>query len=136
MTMLVVDYFGLGPVRDPVTILIIGDSPVLTQSMISGGIDATYLNYTHTRSLKERCFPLLLDMAKAGIPYQGLAAATRRGYLRQNPQIIDSLMRGFAETSAFIQKPANREIVIRSLAKNLRLKNPQDAEAGYSALPW
>ncbi|HWH79723.1 MAG TPA: ABC transporter substrate-binding protein [Candidatus Binatus sp.] len=136
MAMLALEHFGLEPVRDHMTILIIGDSPVLAQSMMSGGIDATYLNYTHSRSLKEKGFPLLLDMAKAGIPYQGLAAATRRGYLRQNPQIIDSLMRGFAETSAFIQKPANREIVIRSLAKNLRLKNPQDAEAGYSALPW
>ncbi len=136
MAMLALEYFGLEPVRDRMTILIVGDSPVLAQSMLSGGIEATYLNYTHSRSLKEKGFPLLLDMAKSSIPYQGLAAATRRGYLRQNPQIIDALMRGFAETSAFIQKPANKEIIVRSLAKNLRLKNPQDAEAGYSALPW
>lgn len=136
MAMLALEYFGLDPARDRMTVLIIGDSPVLAQSMISGGIEATYLNYTHSRALKERGFPLLLDMAKSAIPYQGLAAATRRGYLRQNPQVVDALMRGFVETSAFIQKPANKEIVIRSLAKNLRLKNPQDAEAGYSALPW
>jgi len=73
-------------------------------------------------------------MAKAPIPHQGLAPATQRPYIRQNPQIIDSLMRGFVESIAFIQKPANKEVVLRSLAKNLRLKTHQDAEAGYDSL--
>ena len=136
MAMLAIEHLGLDPNRDKMTIMIIGDSPVLAQSLSSGGIEATYLNYTHSRALKEKGFPLLLDIAKASIPYQGLAAATRRTYLRQNPQIIDSLMRGFAETVAFIQKPANKEIVVRTLAKNLRLKNSQDAETGYATLQW
>ena len=136
MAMLAIEHLGLDPNRDKMTILIIGDSPVLAQSLSSGGIEATYLNYTHSRALKEKGFPLLLDIAKASIPYQGLAAATRRTYLRQNPQIIDSLMRGFAETVAFLQKPANKEIVMRTLTRNLRLKNSQDAETGYATLQW
>src|SRR5258706_9895942 len=86
--MLSLEDFGLEPVRDHITLLIIGDSPVLAQSMMSGGIDATYLNYTHSRSLKDRGFPLLLDMAKAGIPYHGLASTIRLGYLPHNPPII------------------------------------------------
>ena len=45
-------------------------------------------------------------------------------------------MRGFADTVAFIHKPANKAAVIKSLVKNLRLKSPQDAEIGYSALQW
>jgi hypothetical protein len=45
-------------------------------------------------------------------------------------------MRGFAETIAFIHKPANKETVLRSLMKNQRLQNPQDAEAGYQSLQW
>jgi NitT/TauT family transport system substrate-binding protein len=136
MAMLAIEHLGLEPNRDRMTIMIIGDSPVLAQSLSSGGIEATYLNYTHSRALKEKGFPLLLDMAKAKIPYQGLATATRRSYLRQNPQVIDSLMRGFAESVAFIQKPANKEIVVRTLAKNLRLKSLQDAETGYATLQW
>ena len=105
------------------TVLIVGDSPVLAQSLESGGIEATYLNYVYSRSLKEKGFPVLLDLGKAPIPYQGLAAATRRSYIRQNPQIIDALMRGFVETVAFIHKPENKELVVKSLMKNLRLKN-------------
>ena len=136
MAMLALEHLGLEPNRDKLTVLIIGDSPVLAQSLESGGIEATYLNYTHSRSLKDKGFPVLLDLGKASIPYQGLAAATRRSYLRQNPQIIDSLMRGFVDTVAFIHKPSNKETVIKTLMKSLRLKNPQDAETGYQALQW
>ncbi|HYJ14118.1 MAG TPA: ABC transporter substrate-binding protein [Candidatus Limnocylindria bacterium] len=136
MAMLAIEHLGLEPNRDKMTIMVIGDSPVLAQSLESGGIEATYLNYTHSRALKEKGLPVLLDLGKAPIPYQGLAAATRRGYLKQNPQIVDALMRGFVETVAFIHRPGNKEIVIKSLVKNLRLKSPQDAEIGYGALQW
>ena len=136
MAMLAIEHLGLEPNRDKMTVMIIGDSPVLAQSLESGGIEATYLNYTHSRALKEKGFPVLLDLGKAPISYQGLAAATRRGYLKQNPQIVDSLMRGIVETVAFIHKPGNKETVIKSLVKNLRLKSAQDAEIGYAALQW
>lgn len=136
MAMLALEHLGLEPNRDKMTVMIAGDSPVLAQSLESGGIDATYLNYVYSRSLKDKAFPVLLDLGKAPIPYQGLAAATRRSYIKQNPQIIDSLMRGFVETVAFIDKPSNKEVVVRSLMKNLRLKNLQDTEIGYQVLQW
>lgn len=136
MAMLAIEHLGLEPNRDKMTVMIIGDSPVLAQSLEQGGIEATYLNYTHSRALKEKGFPVLLDLGKAPIPYQGLAAATRRSYLKQNAQIVDSLMRGFVETVAFIHKPGNKETVVRSLVKNLRLRSAQDAEIGYAALQW
>lgn len=136
MTMLALEHFGLDPNRDKMVLMIVGDTPVLAQSLGSGGIEAAYLSYTYSKPLKDKGFPLLLDLGKAPIVYQRLAAATRRTYIRQNPQIIDSLMRGFVDTVAFIQKPSNRETVIKSLVKNLRLKNVQDAESGYHALQW
>jgi ABC-type nitrate/sulfonate/bicarbonate transport system substrate-binding protein len=64
-----------------------------------------------------------------------LTPATRRSYIKQHPQIIDAIMHGFVETSAFIHKPLNKELVVRSLLRNLRLKNPQDA-IDYQALQW
>jgi NitT/TauT family transport system substrate-binding protein len=136
MAMLALEHLGLEPNRDKMTVMIIGDSPILAQSLESGGIEATYLNYTHSRSLKDKGFPVLLDLGKAPIPYQGLAAATRRSYTRQHPQIMDSLMRGLVDTVAFIHKPSNKEVVVKSLMKNLRLKNLQDAETGYQSLQW
>ena len=136
MAMLAIEHLGLEPQRDKVTIMIVGDSPVLAQSLEQGGIEATYLNYTHSRALKDKGFPVLLDLGKAPIPYQGLAAATRRSYLKQSPQVIDALMRGFVETVAFIHKPGNKEAVVKSLMKNLRLKSSESAETGYQTLQW
>ena len=135
-SMLAIEYLGLEPNRDKIAVLVIGDTPILAQALSAGNIDAAYLTYGYSKPLKDKGFPLLLDMAKAPIPYQGLAPATRRTYIRQNPQIIDGLMRGFVETIAFIHRPANKEVVIRSLMKNLRLKNSADAETGYQSLQW
>ena len=116
--------------------MVLGDQSVLTQALATGGIDATYLSYTYSASLKEKGYNVLVDMGKAPIVYQGLALATERSNLRQNPQIIDSIMRGVVESVAFIQKPSQKEAAIKSLVKNLRLKNAQDAETGYQALQW
>jgi NitT/TauT family transport system substrate-binding protein len=136
MTMLALEHLGLEPARDKILLMVLGDQSILTQALATGGIDATYLSYTYSASLKEKGFNVLVDMGKAPIVYQGLALATERSYLKQNPQIIDSILRGVVESVAFIQRPAQKETVIKSLTKNLRLKNAQDAETGYQALQW
>ena len=136
LTMLALEHFRLEPVRDRISLMVVGDHPVLTQALGTGRIDGAYLGYTFSTLLKDKGFRVMLDLAKAPIPYQGLGLAARRPYLRQNPQLVDALLRGTLESVAFIQNPANREVVLKSLAKNLRLTNIQEAENGYQALQW
>jgi len=136
MTMLALEYLELEPTRDKILIMIVGDQSVLTQALATGNIDAAYVGYTFSTILKEKGFRVLVDMGKAPVPYQGLALATQRSYLRQNPQIVDSILRAVVESIAFIQNPARKEATIKSLMKNLRLKNVQEAESGYQALQW
>jgi ABC-type nitrate/sulfonate/bicarbonate transport system substrate-binding protein len=136
LTMLALEHMGLEPTRDKITILVLGDQSVLTQALAAGRIDAAYLGYTFSALLKEKGFPVLLDIGKAPIPYQGLALAARRSYLKQNPQIADAVLRAVIEAVAFIQNPAHKEVVIKSLAKNLRLPNTKEAESGYQVLQW
>jgi len=136
LTMLALEHLGMEPTRDKITILIIGDQSVLTQAMAAGMIDAAYLGYTFSTLLKEKGFPVLLDIGKAPIPYQGLALAARRSYLKQNPQIADSVLRGVLESVAFIHNPAYKEVALKSLAKNLRLTSTKEAESGYEVLQW
>ena len=136
LSMLALEYMGLEPNRDKITILVLGDQSVLTQAMATGLIDAAYLGYTFSGLLKEKGFPVLLDIGKAPIPYQGLALAARRSYLKQNPQIADSVLRAVIEAVAFVQNPARRDVAVKSLAKNLRLPSTKDAESGYEVLQW
>jgi NitT/TauT family transport system substrate-binding protein len=136
MTMLALEHLGLEPTRDRITLLILGDQSVLTPALATGGIDAAYLSETYSATLKPKGFNVLVDMAKAPIPYQGLALAATRSYIKQKPQVIDALLRGVVESIAFIQRSAQKETVVKSLVKNLRLKNSRDAESGYEALQW
>ncbi len=136
LAMLALENLGLEPTRDKILVLVVGDQSVLTQAMASGQIDAAYLGYTFSTVLKEKGFRVLLDIGKAPIPYQGLALVARRSYLQQNPQIADSVLRGAVESVAFIQNPANREVVLKSLVKHLRLTNSKEAENAYDVLQW
>ncbi len=136
LSMLALEHLGLEPTRDKITVLVLGDQAVLTQAMATGRIDAAYLGYTFSALLKEKGFAVLLDIGRAPIPYQGLALAARRSYLKQNPQVVDSILRGVLESVAFIQNPTHREVVLRSLAKNLRLTSSKEAESGYDVLQW
>lgn len=77
-----------------------------------------------------------MDFGRAPIPYQGLALVARRSYLKQNPRTVDAILKGVLESVAFIQNPANREVALKSLVKNLRLSNTTEAESGYEVLQW
>jgi NitT/TauT family transport system substrate-binding protein len=136
LAMLALEHLGLEPARDKITVMVLGDQPVLTQAMAMGRIEAAYLGYTFSTLLKEKGFHVLVDLGKAPIDYQGLALATQRSYLRQNPQVVDSLLRGVLESVAFVQNPSHKEVAMRSLVKRLKLKNAQEAENGYQALQW
>jgi len=136
LSMLAMEYLGLEPTRDKITILVIGDQSVLTQAMAASRIDAAYLGYTFSALLKEKGFPVLLDIGKAPIPYQGLALAARRSYLKQNPHIADSVLEAVIEAVAFVKNPTHKGEVLKSLAKNLRLPSTKDAESGYEVLQW
>jgi NitT/TauT family transport system substrate-binding protein len=136
LAMLALEQLGLEPNRDKILVMIVGDQPVLTQAMATGNIDAAYLGYTFSTLLKEKNFRVLLDIGKAPIPYQGLALAARRAYLQHNSQVVDAVLRGTLEAVAFIHKPANRETVVRSLARHLRLSSTKEAESGYDVLQW
>jgi NitT/TauT family transport system substrate-binding protein len=136
LTMLALEYLGLEPTRDKILLMVVGDQSVLTQAMATGRIDAAYLGYTFSALLKEKGFPVLLDIGKAPIPYQGLALAARPSYMRQNPQIVDAVLKGVLESVAFIQSPSQKQVALNALVRKLRLKDAQEAESGYEVLQW
>jgi ABC-type nitrate/sulfonate/bicarbonate transport system substrate-binding protein len=136
LAMLALEHLGLEPNRDKIMVMVLGDQPILTQAMATGKIEAAYLGYTFSTLLKEKGFRVMLDIGKAPIPYQGLALAARRSYVQQNSAIIDAVLRGTLEGVAFIQKPANRDVVLKSLTRHLRLASVKEAESGYEVLQW
>ena len=130
-TMLAFEHWGIDPKRDAVTFRIIGDTGVRVQSIANGVIDGSLLGYTHAAILRRQGFPILADVAELNIPFQDSGLFTRKSFLAQHPETVESVLRALVESIAFIQAPDNKSAVLKSLAQWLRLAKPDDASEGY-----
>ena len=54
--------------------------------------------------------------------------------MKSNPQLVESIVKATVEGTAFIHKPANKEVVMKSLGRNLRLSKPDQMEKAYQGL--
>jgi len=133
-TMLALDYWGLEPKRDGITIRIVGDDSVRAQAIMSETIDGAQLGYTFASMLKSRGYPILADLARLPISYQGTGVITRRSFIASSPDIVENILRALVESIAFIQEPGNKAAVMKSLARGLRLPRVEDAAQGYDGL--
>lgn len=129
-TMLALDHWGLVPERD-IQFRVIGDQSVIAQALLSGTVDAAYLGYTFGNIVERQGFRILADLAKAGIPYQGIGILARRSYVDRSPDVVERTLKTLVKAVAYIQDPANKQAVMRVLAKWLRLSRVEDAEPGY-----
>ena len=134
-TMLALEHWKLDPKRDSINIRVIGNDAVRVQAITSGTIDATQLStYSYGTTLKRQGYRILTELADLGIPYQGTTVFARRSFVNQYPEIVEKVLTAIVEAIAFIQEPANKAAVMRSLAKGLRLSKPEDTAEGYEVI--
>jgi NitT/TauT family transport system substrate-binding protein len=134
-TMLALEHWGLDVKRDNITIRVIGNDAVRAQAMTTGVIHATQLSaYSSAAMLKRQGYRVLADLPELGIPYQGTTVFARRSYVNQQPEVVEKILTAIVEAIAFIQDPANKTAVMRSLAKGLRLPKPEDTADGYEII--
>lgn len=133
-TMLALEHWGLDPKRDGITIRIVGDDSVRAQAIMAETIDGAQMGYTFASKLTRQGYPMLADLAKLPIPYQGTGVITRRSFIASSPDTVESVLRGLVEAIAFIQEPSNKAAVMKSLARGLRLPRVEDAAQGYDSL--
>ena len=131
-TMLALEYWGLDVKRDKITIRIIGNDAVRAQAITTGAIDATQLSgYAYAAAVKKQGGNILADMRDWGVPYQGTTVLARRSFINQSPDVVEKVLTALVESIAFIQDPANKPAVLKSLAKALRLTRVEEAAEGY-----
>ena len=96
---------GLEPSRDKIAILQVGTQAERVGAILSGTkLDAPYLNT--------------------------VLVASRR-YAKENPQIIESFLKGTIDGLAFLPNPANEKAVKNVLARRLKLTTPQSIQVMY-----
>lgn len=134
-TMLALEHWKLDPKRDSINIRVIGNDAVRVQAITSGIIDATQLStYSYGATLKRQGYRILAELPDLGIPYQGTTVFARRSFVNQYPEVVEKVLTAIVEAIAFIQEPANKAAVMRSLAKGLRLSKPEDTAEGYEVI--
>ena len=133
-SLLAFEHWGLELQRDKINLRVVGDEALLAQAMPTRVIDGAYFNYTFASVLERQGFRVLADLAKLNIPYQNTALLAQRKYLNSSPEITERLLRAMSDAVAFVLEPKNKERVVQSIAKGLRLPRPEDALGGYERL--
>jgi ABC-type nitrate/sulfonate/bicarbonate transport system substrate-binding protein len=130
-SMLALEQLGLEPKRDNITFLPIGDPVTMAHALETGRIDAVVLDPVLSRGLINKGFSLLLDLFEAQVSFPGLGLGVTRAYLEQNNSTVEKIVTALTASLAFVQKPANKPVVLKSMMKNLRMTDPVAAENGY-----
>ena len=132
--MLAMDHLGLDPERDKINFIVLGDQPSRIQALETNRAQGSWMGATFSAPLKKKGFTVLLDLARAPIPYVGTSLVIKRSAVRQDPGIYEALLKGTIDAIRFFQKPENKLRSMQSIAKHLRLPRIEDAETGYHAM--
>ena len=100
-------------------------------AMESGGVEATTLRGAIGDLYGAKGFNVLYNLKAAGVTLPQTVLATTRRTAATKPQVIDAYLKAMIEAIAVTVDPANKDGVVRTIATNLRLSNPADAEEAY-----
>jgi NitT/TauT family transport system substrate-binding protein len=99
----------------------------------TGGVDATALRGAVGDLYGNKGYPTLYNFKTTGTTLPQNMLATTRRIAAAKPQVIEAYLKTMIEAIAVTSDPANKELVIRLLASNLRLSSA-DAEESYQAV--
>jgi ABC-type nitrate/sulfonate/bicarbonate transport system substrate-binding protein len=133
-TYVALDHLGLVPRRDNIVLLGVGGVPERMAALRSGTVDATSLSPEIGQQVLGEGYRVLVDLGKENVEFQSSGLVVSRSLIKSNPVLIETIAKATVEGVAFIHKPANKEIVLKSLGRNLRLSKPDQMEKAYQGL--
>jgi ABC-type nitrate/sulfonate/bicarbonate transport system substrate-binding protein len=128
------DFLGLVPRRDRITLLNTGSTPERLAALFAGSIDAAFFNPEVESIAAQQGYPVLLDLGKENVPFQSSGLVTSRRYMRAHPRVVENLAKAVIEGVAFVQNPGNKKVVVDSIARNLKLDRPDRLERAYKTI--
>jgi NitT/TauT family transport system substrate-binding protein len=98
------------------------------------GVDATTLRGAMGDLYGNKGYNILYNLKTTGTTLPQNMLVTTRRIAANKPQVIEGYLKAMIEAIALTLDPANKELVIRLLASNLRLSNPADLEEAYQSV--
>jgi NitT/TauT family transport system substrate-binding protein len=130
-TMLALEHVGLDVKRDDISLLVIGDSVLIGQSLEVGRIDAAVLDGTLVRRLRSKGFSVISELQPAHIPMLNQAIVVTQDYLQKHSDTAERIIMTLVESLAFSLAPAKKPIVIKTMMRRFQISDPKIAEEGY-----
>ncbi len=131
---LALEHLGLDHQRDQIRINALGNQTILAQAVEAGNIDATLLDPFLSRRLKQKGLSVLIDLYRAKIPFINTSLIANGNYIRDNPDIVESVLKSLLEAQALVAAPANKNIVLQTMARQMKLTDPTILEEGYQEI--
>ena len=128
------EHLGLNSRRDNITLLPTGPEPARLAAVKAGTTQATVIAPEISQAAIAEGFPVLVDMAKLNIPFQASGLAVLRKTLRSEPVMLDRIGRATVDAIRFIAAPSNKNVVVQSVMKNLKISDQGKAETVYADL--
>jgi len=132
--MLALEQLKIDPARDDIKVLTIGDQIVLAQALESGVIDAAPLDTAFSKKLKQKGFPVLVELNKTNTRTVSSTVVVLNSFLQSQPQVLENLLKALIEGTAFTLATDNKPLVVKTIMKRLKISDPADAEEGYAGL--
>jgi NitT/TauT family transport system substrate-binding protein len=133
-TMLALEHLGLDPKRDNVSLLVIGDSVVIGQSLEAGRIDAATLDGALVRRLRSKGFTAIVDLTPHNIPMVNQAIVVSPEFLQKRGDVAERILMALIDSLAFTLAPQNKAVVIKTMMKRFQFSDPAVGEEGYQDL--
>ena len=122
------EYFGLDLRKDNIILQGTGEQVVRAQALESGKVDAAVIDMSFSKKLEQRGFNVVGDSQKADIPFTGVDIVTTRGFMADQPVLIENMFKALLESLAYLIAPQNQNAVVEQIMKKLRLKDSVTAE--------
>jgi ABC-type nitrate/sulfonate/bicarbonate transport system substrate-binding protein len=115
------EHLGLDQVRDNIRFQVIGDQAVQVQCVENGLCDAAAVDGVFTKLLKQKGMTVLGEYTDLKSLLIGQSMVVPGALLQQRPEIAEAYLKGEIEALAFSLAPKNKPIVLKTLARWLKV---------------
>lgn len=130
-TMLAIEHVGLDVKRDNLSLLVVGDSVLIGQSLEVGRIDAATLDGALVRRLRSKGFSVIAEFSPANIPMLNQAIVSSQDFVQKRPEVVERILMTLVESLAYSLAPMNKAIVLKTMMRRFQISDPNVAEEGY-----
>ena len=123
------EYLGLDQQRDNIHMQVIGDQAVQVQCVENGLCDAAAVDGVFSRQLKQKGMTILGEYTDVKTLLVGQTMAVPATLLQQRPEIAESYLKGEIEALAFSLAPKNKPVVLKTLARWLKVDSAGSEDA-------